>query len=198
MTDSRAHGAVVAVLEIVGCGAALAIVPLTAAAAPEEMVIGETLLPPGIEFIFEGAIKDDVTPTRLHLDEDATDVHLEARVTWSTDPEVEIPPGNVRGGFVPYLHITARVVNERTGMRTFVDLVPHINLVDGFHYARNMNLPGLVTDTYTVTFEIVGPWPDDLALHYDWRERYGNGLTEPASVTFGELDFEAIARARRR
>ena len=42
------------------------------AEAPEEMIIGEAVLPPGIKLIFEGAIKDDVEPGALHLAEAAT------------------------------------------------------------------------------------------------------------------------------
>ena len=65
-------------------------------------------------------------PMGMHLPENQTHVHIEARVNWD---EANIPDGTPSGGFVPYLHMTATVKNQRTGLMTFVDLVPHINLL---------------------------------------------------------------------
>ena len=48
----------------------------------EELVIGEERVEPGIVFIFEGAIKDHIMPMGMHLNEDQTHVHIEARVKW--------------------------------------------------------------------------------------------------------------------
>ena len=45
-----------------------------------ELVIGEKRIEPGVVFIFEGAIKDHVMPMGMHLDENQTHVHIEARV----------------------------------------------------------------------------------------------------------------------
>lgn len=44
----------------------------------------------------------------------------------------------------------------------FASLLPHINLIDNFHYARNVQLPGEASDPYTVYF-YVNP-PDEFAL----------------------------------
>ena len=49
-----------------------------------ELVIGEERVEPGIVFIFEGAIKDLVMPMSMHLSENETHVHIEARVNWDT------------------------------------------------------------------------------------------------------------------
>ena len=166
--------------------------------APEEMVIGEEVLPPGIKFVFEGAVKDDVHPPNLHLPEGATDVHIEARVFWDTDADAKLPAGAIPGGFVPYLTITATVTNESTGISTFVDLLPHINLVDNFHYARNIRLPGKRQELYTVVFEVSGPYANELALHRDWRDAYGERLTGAESFAYRGQDFSAIAAASRR
>ena len=119
-----------------------------------ELVIGEEVIEPGIIFIFEGAIKDHISPKDLHLEEQNTQVHIEARVNWNV---TNIPKGAVPGGFIPYLYITSKIINEKTGMITFVDLLPHINLIDNFHYARNIYLPGKVTDRYRVEFNILPP-----------------------------------------
>ena len=140
-----------------------------------ELVIGEETVKPGIVFIFEGAVKDHVMPMGIHLPEDQTHVHIEARVNWDED---NIPDGTPGGGFVPYLNITALVTNQRTGMSTFIDLLPHINLIDNFHYARNITLPGLDTDFYTVQFNIIPPTFIDLALHRDRLDNYGEKLME--------------------
>ena len=47
-----------------------------------ELVIGEEQVEPGIVFIFEGAVKDAIIPKSIHLDQDQTNVHIEARVNW--------------------------------------------------------------------------------------------------------------------
>ena len=51
----------------------------------QELVIGEERVEPGIVFVFEGAIKDHVMPSSLHLKENQTNVHIEARVNWDTN-----------------------------------------------------------------------------------------------------------------
>ena len=91
----------------------------------QELVIGEERIEPGIVFIFEGAIKDIVYPKSINLDEELTNIHIEARVNWDNN---NIPKGTPSGGFIPYLNINATITNNRTGQRTFVDLTPHLNL----------------------------------------------------------------------
>ena len=112
----------------------------------QELIIGEERVEPGIVFIFEGAIKDTVHPESTNLSEDETNVHIEARVNWDA---VNIPDGAIPDGFIPYLRINSTVYNENTGLKTFVDLIPHINLIDNFHYARNISLPGKICLLYT-------------------------------------------------
>ncbi|MEM7007635.1 MAG: iron transporter [Thermodesulfobacteriota bacterium] len=160
-----------------------------------ELIIGEERVKPGIVFIFEGAVKDQVKPATLHLPEKETHVHIEARVNWDTK---DIPKGTPQGGFVPYLYITAKVTNQKTSLSTFVDLTPHINLVDNFHYARNISLPGPVDDLYTVVFTVTPPSDTDLALHKDWVDSYGNALMKSAVFEYKDVDFEEIANATRR
>jgi len=159
-----------------------------------ELVIGEESVPPGIVFIFEGAVKDHIMPSTLHIDESETHVHIEARVNWA---ESKIPEGTPPGGFVPYLRITAKVVNQTTGISTFIDLLPHINLIDNFHYARNISLPGSISDPYSVTFTITPPPHTDLALHKDWVENYGKSLMKSHTFKYKDVDFEEIAKATR-
>ena len=159
-----------------------------------ELVIGEERVEPGIVFIFEGAIKDHVMPMSMHLSENETHVHIEARVNWDTK---NTPEGTVSGGFVPYMYINAKVTNENTGLSTFIDLVPHINLIDNFHYARNISLPGKTDDLYTVKFSILPPSHIELAFHKDWKEKYGKTLFEHSSFSYSNVDFEEIAKATR-
>ena len=96
----------------------------------QELIIGEERVKPGIIFIFEGAIKDVVYPENYNLAEELTDIHIEARVNWDTQ---NIPEGTPGGGFIPYLKINAVVTNQRTDLKTYIDLIPHMNLVDNFH-----------------------------------------------------------------
>tara|TARA_B100000795_G_C22761058_1_gene423615 strand:+ start:400 stop:954 length:555 start_codon:yes stop_codon:yes gene_type:complete len=159
-----------------------------------ELVIGTERLEPGIVFIFEGAIKDHIMPVGLNLSENETNVHIEARVNWDIK---NIPSGTPPGGFVPYLHISAQIINENTGLRTFIDLIPHINLTDNFHYARNISLPGLIDDLYTVKFNIIQPTSIDLAVHKDWFKKYGNSLLENESFHYNKVNFKEVANANR-
>ena len=160
----------------------------------EELVIGEELIEPGIQVIFEGAVKDTIVPADYHLAENKTHVHIEARVNWAED---SIPEGTPLGGFVGYLIITAQVINPKTGAIATVDLLPHINLIDSLHYARNMALPGEITDKYDVIFNVMPPATYTLSYHKDWVEQYGNKLFEKKSFMYKGVDFETIARATR-
>ena len=101
-----------------------------------ELIIATERVEPGILFIFEGAIKDNISPSSMHLSESETNIHIEARVNWDTK---DIPPGTPAGGFIPYMKINSRIVNKSTGLSTYIDLLPHINLIDNFHYARNIH-----------------------------------------------------------
>ena len=160
-----------------------------------ELIIGQEKVPPGIVFIFEGAVKDRIYPASLHLPEDQTHVHLEARVNWD---DKQIPIGATPGGFIPFLNITATVTNSKSGLITFVDLKPHINLIDNFHYARNISLPGSVNDRYNVQFNITSPSESDLALHYDWTEEYGKNLLNDYTFDYKRVNFKQIAEAIRK
>lgn len=160
----------------------------------QELIIGKERIEPGILLVFEGAIKDHVSPNSMHLEENQTNVHIEARVNWD---EKNIPPGAPKGGFIPYLHITAQIINEKTSLSTFIDLTAHINLIDNFHYARNISLPGKIDDLYTVKFSILPPTHIELAFHKDWKEKYGKTLFEHSSFSYSNVDFEEIAKATR-
>ena len=160
-----------------------------------ELVIGEERVDPGIVFIFEGAIKDHVMPTNMHLAENETHVHIEARVNWDSK---NVPKGTPKMGFVPYLYINAKIINEKTGLSTFIDLVPHINLVDNFHYARNISLPGKIDDLYTVIFNVIPPSSMDLSLHKDWSINYGNSLFKQTSFKYKSVYFKEIAESSRK
>ena len=161
-----------------------------------EMVLGKKTIAPGIQFIFEGGIKDTITPKALHLAEEHTDVHIEVLANWVEDGA---PEGAPRGGFIPYLTVSATIKNERTGKATQVQLLPHVNLPDNFHYARNIVLPGSMTDAYTATFHIHPPGVFDVAFHQRWKHKYvkNNRLFEPVHFVFNKLDFAAIVKATR-
>ena len=161
----------------------------------QELIIGEERIAPGIVFVFEGAVKDIVFPESNNLNESQTNIHIEARVNWDLK---DIPPGTPKGGFIPYLRINAIVTNQKTGLKTFIDLLPHINLVDNFHYARNMSLPGGIDDLYSVTFNIVPPTHIDLALHKDWLNSYGEALLKGQSFSYKSVYFGDICRATRK
>ena len=164
-------------------------------AGAAELIIGKETVAPGIVFIFEGAVKDDVTPAAHHLAEGETHVHLEALANWGAR---SAPAGAPAGGFVPYLTITAKVVNAKTGAMLITDLLAHVNLIDNFHYARNIALPGAVGDRYDVIFHVAAPRGLALSFHRDWREKYGGELFAPKTFRYDNIDFREIAAATRR
>ena len=77
------------------------------------------------------------------------------------------------------------------------DRLPHINLIDNFHYARNISLPGPLNDLYSVDFNITPPTQIDLALHNDWVNMYSKELFKGKLFQYSDVDFEEIANARR-
>ena len=168
---------------------------ITSSINSQELIIGEERLEQGILMIFEGAAKDHIEPNNRHLGIADTNVHLEARVNWDT---LNIPPGAPAGGFVPYLHISAKITNNKTGQTNYVDLVPHINLVDNFHYARNTSLPGTNLDLYSVEFKIMPPTFIDLSYHKDWVNTYGAYLVKEAVFNYEKVNFFEIANATRK
>ena len=161
----------------------------------QEFIIGEENIDPGIILIFEGAIKDKIYPLSMNLKENQTNIHIEARVNWGTE---NIPNGTPKGGFVPYLKINAEVTNQKSGMKSFIDLYPHINLSDNFHYARNIALPGEKNDLYMVTFTIHSPSKYELFFHDDWDKKYGNNLIVDESFSYENINFSKIVDAKRK
>ena len=161
----------------------------------QELIIGKETVDPGIVFIFEGAVKDHVMPDGMHLKENETNVHIEARVNWDIK---NTPAGSPKGGFVAYLHITSKVTNQKTGLSTFIDLTPHINLIDNYHYARNISLPGKKNELYTVEFNIIPPTNIELSFHKDWLDKYGSQLMTNQYFIYKNVNFEEIVNATRR
>jgi uncharacterized protein involved in high-affinity Fe2+ transport len=166
-------------------------------AQAQERVLGEETIGPGIHLVFEAAPKDDVTPYEQNLAESKTDVHIEVLTTWSEDPDVEVPEGAQRGGFVGYLHFFATITNEATGAAETVELTPHVTLGDAMHYARNVSLPGSPDDPYAVTFSVQPPGERELAFHESWREAHGQPLFEATTFAYDGLDLEEVAAATR-
>ena len=160
----------------------------------EEMIIGEEKIDPGIELIFEGAIKDDIFPGEFYLSEQKSDIHIEALATWTNDA----PDGSVEGGFVPYLEIKVKIINQKTRESVSYDLVPHINLTDNFHYANNIKLPGKKDDLFDVIFDIKPPPIGGLGYHYDWRENVNKNLISKKTFIYKDQNFSKWASLSRR
>lgn len=163
-------------------------------ATQAEMIIGKGSIEPGVDLIFEGGVKDDVMPNEHFLSESETDVHIEVLANWSS----QAPKGSPEGGHVAYLNINALLVNEVTGRSVTHKLTPHVNMSDNLHYAKNIKLPGRIDQKYTVIFEIFPPKNDQLGMHYDWRHEVDSQLVDATKFEFQNLDFEEIARSRRR
>ena len=160
----------------------------------QELVIGEEKLKPGISVVFEGAIKDKIYPTKLNLEVDNTDVHIEARINWDNSNR---PKGSPAGGFIPYLIVKAKITNRKTQRNILVDLIPHINLNDNFHYARNISLPGDIDNFYNIEFTIKPPEKFNLSFHLDWSKKYGNQLIDEFNFKYNNINFYEVAKAKR-
>lgn len=161
----------------------------------QEEVFGEETVGPGVHLTFIAAPQDAIDPAVKHLSEAETDVHLEVLAGWSDEASTDV--GAPAGGFVPYLHVFARMINEKTGQAQRVSLVPHINRSDNAHYARNVALPGASDSRYTIEFSVHPPGKFELATHKDWRQAYGDTLFEPVTVTYEGVQLTEIAQATR-
>ena len=159
-----------------------------------EMVIGAAEMAPGIDLIFEGGIKDEITPQNLYLTESETDVHLELLANWSD----KAPRGAPIGGHVAYLDVEAMIRNEKTGAYNSVKLTPHLNMSDNLHYAQNIKLPGNTNEKYTVRFIIKSPIPGTIGMHYDWLNEVSDVISSGGNFTFTNLNFEEVANSSRR
>ena len=76
-------------------------------------------------------------------------------------------------------------------------MTPHINLIDNYHYARNISLPGKKDELYTVEFNVIPPTNIELSLHKDWLNKYGNQLMTNQYFIYENVNFEEIANASR-
>ena len=159
-----------------------------------EMVIAEERIPAGISFVFEGAIKDSVYPVTDFDQEDKSDIHIEVLANWNENA----PAGSPIDGFVAYLRINALIINQRSKEENLINLLPHVNLSDNFHYALNTKLPGKRSDLYTVRFLIQPPKPGTVGIHFDWKDKVGSILPNEYSFEYRDLNFEKIANSSRR
>ena len=171
----------------------------------QEIVMGREEFSPGIVMVFKGAVADRAAPAEAHLAERLADVRIKAPANWTTDAAAA-PPGAPPGGFAAYLHVHAQITNETTGKIAFVTLLPHVDLLDNLHYARNAALPGEPTDLYTVKFFVDPPSASRLAMHRDWENRYGQTdeetpdgapllLFQPKEFSYSQVNFMHIADA---
>jgi len=160
-----------------------------------EQIISEEKLSKNITIMFEAAPKDTVfNDSSPQLSEKETDIHIEALVNWHDDIQIE---GQLARGFIPYVNITSIIINENSGQKKAIDLTPHMNLSDGFHYAKNIKLPGLRTDRYKLKF-IITPDNEALTYHMDWKEKYSYPLFEKKIFEYSNLDFKETSEATRR
>lgn len=158
----------------------------------DEMIFGSEKLSNGINIIFEAAPKDVVYPEEYFLNESGTDIHIEMLINWSNDA----PEGSPKGGFIPYLEVTAVISNQK-GDSLETQLTPHINLTDNFHYAQNIKLPGKIDELYDVIIKISPPEKEELGIHYDWKDKYGI-LLKQQKFQYKKLSFKSIAEKSRR
>ena len=159
-----------------------------------EMIIGKETIEPGIDIIFEAAIKDEIKPKKYFLDQDSTDLHLEVLINWNKDA----PKGSPEGGFIPYLKVKAVLTNLRNNNKEEFLLTPHINLVDNYHYASNIKLSGKIKDNYNIEFFISPPNEGELGYHYDWVKEVNYPIIQPFSYLFKNLNFQKIINLKRR
>ena len=157
----------------------------------EELIIDEKDFG-NFNFVFEAAPKDKVFSqgNLKNLRESETDIHIEALVTWRDNINIE---GQIPNSHIPYLDIKAEIINEKTNESVRIDLIPHINLTDGYHYARNIKLPGSAMDPFTVNFSIKSK-KDSLTYHNDWKSKYGLPVMIDKDFSYNNLDFYEMSK----
>jgi len=154
-----------------------------------EVVIGEESINGEIALIFEAAPADTVSPSFMHLPEDETEVHLEVKANFEDNNRY----ASSEGGFVPYLNVNAFIKNRATGEALQITLTPHLNLVDSFHYARNIDLPGdPVNDSYDLTFFVDPAGLFQVQIHADFRINLGGSIIESQEFTFENVNFAEV------
>jgi uncharacterized protein involved in high-affinity Fe2+ transport len=155
----------------------------------EEFLIGEGTIPGGIELEFEAAPPDEIIPKAQNLSKDDAEFHMEVLATFGKGNQFNAPAG----GFVAYLNVFLKVVNEVTGESTHLTLIPHYTLGgDSFHYARNVNLPGdPAYDSYTFIYYVAPPDKFDLALHADFIREFGRRFFDPIKFEFNGVKLNS-------
>ena len=154
-----------------------------------EVEIGSESINGEISLIFEAAPADDVYPHSMHLPEEETEVHVEVRANFEDNNRY----ASAAGGFVPYLNVNVFIKNRVTGDALHITLPPHLNLVDSFHYARNIDLPGdPVSDSYDLTFFIEPTGPFKVQIHADFRINVGDKIIEAQEFTFENINFAEV------
>ena len=168
------------------CTTFLTQIPLSSS----EMILGTEKITKDITVIFEGAPRDKIfsSPNNPHLSESETDVHIEALINWNEDIDI---PSQVPASFIPYLKVRAKITNQET------DESKNINLIDGFHYARNIKFPGSVDNEYLITFTIKQD-SDQLSYHKDWKDNYATPVIPEISFTYQDLNFFNVSQETRR
>ncbi len=162
-----------------------------------EVEIGvEQLGTGGIELIFEAAPSDAITPSEQNTSSATADVHFEVRANFTENNSFAAEAG----GFVPYLNVNMLATNKRSGETVHTTLLPHLNQIDGFHYARNVDLPGDPASTrrfrraeYDLTFWINPPDIGVVSIHSDFGGQTDqNKIVEPQVFTFSDVNFADV------
>ena len=161
----------------------------------DEMILDEVIYEDSVNIIFEVAPKDTIisSPKNKVLSETETDIHLEVLINWSEDIDIM---GQIPGSFIPYMSVTAIIENEITEEIKNLALIPHLNLIDGFHYAQNIKLPGSKEDKYSLTF-FLEPDKEALSFHKDWQDSQKIPIISKQIFSYKGLDFAEIVEASR-
>ena len=161
----------------------------------DEMILDEVIYEDLVKIIFEVAPKDTIisSPKNKVLSETETDIHLEVLINWSEDIDIM---GQIPGSFIPYISVTAIIENEITEEIKNLALIPHLNLIDGFHYAQNIKLPGSKEDKYSLTF-FLEPDKEALSFHKDWQDSQKIPIISEQIFSYKRLNFAEIVETLR-
>lgn len=114
---------------------------------------GDTLNPGVLNGVLNQADSDgDGTPDYIQN----ADAHLELQVRYRRNaPNLG---SRVSGEFVPFLRVSVIVTNTTTNETLTFNLIPHVGLAEGWHYASNVDFPGTPqSDTYDITVRLTPP-----------------------------------------
>lgn len=159
---------------------------LTFKAQADDVEIGKKDIDGGIELVFKASKGENIVPVSSNLAADEAEAHIEL---WANFEENNVY-ASAADGFVPYLNVNVFINNRVTGESLQITLTPNVDGNNGFHYARNVDLPGdPVSDSYDLTFFVEPPGEFVVQIHSDFVTNVDTAIIKEQNEKFDNVNF---------